>query len=109
MTQKMALYNDHRENREEPRRIVRYKVKEQAGQPLSSEELRTILCDQIVGIEINEEAIRIAAFGLYLAILHYQSPRNILESRPLPNLIYQKDQERNKQYYQILFAQMHSL
>lgn len=86
------------------RRIVRYKVKKQGGRPLSSEALRTILRDQIVGIEINEEAIRIAAFSLYLAMLHYQSPRNILESRPLPNLIYQKGHERDRQHYQILFC-----
>src|SRR2546422_726772 len=84
------------------RRIVRYQVKRQQ-KLLLSEELRQILRDQITGIEINEEAIRVAAFSLYLALLHYQEPRDILENKRLPNLIYIKDKEKDEQYYNLLF------
>ncbi|HYT44327.1 MAG TPA: N-6 DNA methylase, partial [Methylomirabilota bacterium] len=84
------------------RRIVRYQVKRQQ-RLLLSEELRQILRDQITGIEINEEAIRVAAFSLYLALLHYQEPRDILENKRLPNLIYIKDKEKDEQYYNLLF------
>src|SRR6185503_32671 len=53
-----------------------------------------ILRDQIAGIEINEEAVRVAAFSLYLALLHYQKPpdilRHIAKGNRLPNLIYQE-------------------
>ena len=84
------------------RRIVRYRVMKQEGKPLPSSELKAILRDQIAGIEINEEAIRIAAFSLYLALLHYQTPPSILEGRPLPNLIYQNSQKRDEQHFQIL-------
>lgn len=84
------------------RRIVRYQVKNQQRQ-LLSEELRQILRDQITGIEINEEAVRVAAFSLYLALLHYQEPRDILENKRLPNLIYLEDQKQDEHHYHILF------
>ncbi len=84
------------------RRIVRYRVKQQA-RLLTSNELREILSSQIAGIEINEEAIRIAAFSLYLALLHYQAPPNILEHKRLPNLIYLEGSSRNEHHYHILF------
>lgn len=85
------------------RRIVRYRVKEK-GELLSSPELKEILQNQIVGIEINEEAVHVAAFSLYLALLHYQEPSDILENLPLPNIIYQKDQKMDGQHYRVLFC-----
>ena len=75
------------------RRIIRYNEKEHGE--LDALRLRTILRNQIAGIEVNEEAVRIAAFSLYLALLHYQKPRSIREQvkmanrkRPLPNIIF---------------------
>jgi hypothetical protein len=59
------------------RRFVRYQVLKQGGRRLSRAQLKRILRDQIAGIDINEEAIRVAAFSLYLAFLHYQEPREI--------------------------------
>ena len=84
------------------RRIVRYKVKQQA-RLLTSNELREILSSQISGIEINEEAIRIAAFSLYLALLHYQEPPNIQEHKRLPNLIYLEGRMQSEYHYHVLF------
>ena len=56
------------------RRIVRYQVRKQNGKRLSRSQLRKIVRDQIAGIDINEEAVRVSAFSLYLAFLHYQEP-----------------------------------
>ncbi len=93
------------------RRIVRFKM-QQAGRPLSALELRAILRDQIRGIELNKNAVDISAFSLYLALLHYQEPRDILaqikegapSDKPLPHLIYNRNKERVEDYYNILFC-----
>lgn len=61
------------------RRIIRHRIASQNGRRLSPQQLRKILRDQIRGIDLNEEAIRVAAFSLYLALLHYQEPKDILE------------------------------
>src|SRR5260370_9936844 len=50
--------------------------------------LRLIVRDQIRGIDINREAIRVAAFSLYLAMLHYLEPPDILQHKQLPYLTY---------------------
>jgi type I restriction-modification system DNA methylase subunit len=85
------------------RRIVRYQMWKQGGKRLSRPQLRRILRDQIAGIDINEEAIRVAAFSLYLAFLHYQEPREINEQRKLPNLKWSQDNhEQREQYFSIL-------
>ena len=90
------------------RRIVRHKVWSQNGRQLSDVQLRKILREQITGIDINGEAVRVAAFSLYLAFLHYQRPPDILEQikqgRTLPNLKYDKKCKKRKpeQHYDIL-------
>ena len=90
------------------RRIVRHKVWSQNGRRLSDIQLRKILREQITGIDINGEAIRIAAFSLYLAFLHYQRPPDILEQikqgKKLPNLKYDKERRKRKKgrHYDIL-------
>jgi len=68
------------------RRLVRHRVKE-LGRRLRPNELHKILREQIAGIDINPEAVRVAAFSLYLALLHYQEPRDILQKK-LPSLTY---------------------
>ncbi|MCA1510452.1 N-6 DNA methylase [Bradyrhizobium sp. NBAIM01] len=78
------------------RRIVRHLCAEQAGRRVSRPQLRKILREQIVGMDINEEAVRVAAFSLYLAFLHYQSPREINTERRLPYLKWVAEDERRK-------------
>jgi hypothetical protein len=86
------------------RRIVRFRVQERKGKPLSSEELRVILRDQIAGIELNGEATRVAAFSLYLALLHYQKPPDILAYKRLPNLIHGEESiSPDKNRYDVLY------
>lgn len=91
------------------RRIVRYRIKAK-GESLSAIELREILHKQIRGIEINSGAIYVAAFSLYLALLHYQKPPDILaqieipqSAKPLPHLIFDEDHLQDNNYYHILF------
>jgi hypothetical protein len=69
------------------RRIVRYRVQQKHAR-LGLPELRKILRDQIRGIEINGEAVRVAAFSLYLALLHYLGPPDIWRDKRLPCLKY---------------------
>src|SRR5262249_22979255 len=66
--------------------------------------LKAILRDQIAGMDINPEAIRVAAFSLYLAMLHYLKPPNILYHK-LPYLTYGVRTRRDRsKYLDILLA-----
>lgn len=87
------------------RRIVRHRVVRQ-GRRLSQRELRVILRDQIRGIDLNPDAVPVAAFSLYLAYLHYQDPREINETRRLPNLrwIPEREDRDPDQHLDILYA-----
>jgi hypothetical protein len=78
------------------RRMVRHLCAEQSGKRVSRPQLRKILRDQIAGIDINEEAVRVAAFSLYLAFLHYQEPREINDERRLPHLNWASDDDKKK-------------
>lgn len=73
------------------RRLIRYKLYQNNSDSLSLEELLQILKEQIAGIEINSEAIKIAAFSLYLSVLNYLDTPNILnyikKGGKLPHLI----------------------
>lgn len=79
------------------RRMVRYEIITQRKKNLSVVELLDILKKQISGIEINPEAIKIAAFSLYLSLLHYLNPPSILKyikaGGKLPFLIYHGKEE----------------
>ena len=68
------------------RRLVRHESSAKR-RALSSSELRELLLKRIVGVDVNPEAIRLAAFSLYLSYLNYQEPRDILRAGPLPHLI----------------------
>ena len=73
------------------KRIVRYRTMK-SGRMLSFDQLKSILENQIFGIEINSDALRITSFSLYLALLNYLEPKDIQENikkgNKLPNLIY---------------------
>jgi len=71
------------------RRIIRSNIKD--GKTSNFDDLKRILRDQITGIEINEDAARITAFSLNIALLNYLEPPSIIEQinkkNRLPNLI----------------------
>lgn len=69
------------------RRMVRHEAAS-AGRPLSSARLRDLLLNRIAGCDIDEAAIKLAAFSLYVAFLNYQSPQDIRSAGPLPRLIH---------------------
>ena len=77
------------------RRIVRY-LGAEGGKRVSRPQLRKILREQIAGIDINGEAVHVAAFSLYLAFLHYQEPREINADRRLPHLKMVSEEERKR-------------
>ncbi len=86
------------------RRIVRHRMCE-FERRLRPIELRKILREQIAGIDVQPEAIRVAAFSLYLALLHYLEPPDIL-GHQLPNLIYSANRRKTdpNQHFDILLA-----
>jgi hypothetical protein len=54
-------------------------------------ELKYILTNYIHGVDINEDAIRVAAFSLYLAFMDYLEPKTIWEQIRFPYLVYRPD------------------
>ncbi|MDD3268558.1 MAG: N-6 DNA methylase [Syntrophomonadaceae bacterium] len=80
------------------RRIVRYEWHKNQNRP-NFDTLKQILATQIAGIEVNEEAARITAFSLYLAMLHYLDPPAITEQikqgNKLPNLLASEVKSKN--------------
>lgn len=80
------------------RRIVRYEWYRNQKR-LDFDCLKQILHEQIAGIEVNEEAARITAFSLYLAMLHYLEPPAITEQikqgNRLPNLLVSESKSKD--------------
>ena len=54
-------------------------------------ELKHILTNCIHGVDINRDAIRVAAFSLYLAFMDYLEPKTIWEQIRFPYLVYRPD------------------
>jgi hypothetical protein len=76
------------------RRIVRHDMTRTRKRP-SSGRLRELLLSRIVGVDIDDTAVRLAAFSLYLALLNYQSPKDIHAAGPLPPLITDPNDRTN--------------
>lgn len=94
------------------RRIVRFRIYQKKSR-LPFSELKEILGRQIAGIEINQEAARITAFSLYLAMLHYLDPPSILDhilnGEKLPNLIDAPDKKLDNHFNSIHVANAFAL
>lgn len=71
------------------------------GQRISFETLVELLRNNIYGIEVDETAIRVAAFSLYLTLIDHLDPKTLWNSKGhrLPYLIYNPSDESlaNKQ------------
>ncbi len=89
------------------RRMVRYE-RHKKQDTLTFDELRDILRDQIAGIEVEEEAARITAFSLYLAMLHYLDPpairEHIRQGNKLPYLLATEKNTSSNCFHSILHA-----
>ena len=68
------------------RRLVTRHRHTRGGQNLSFEELRDLLTGSIHGVDLSEEAIQVAAFSCYLALLDFLEPKSIWEEVRLPRL-----------------------
>ena len=76
------------------RLIGRWK-RDHEGQKISFDILVSLLINNIFGIEIDETAIRVTAFSLYLTLIDQLDPKTLwnCENHKLPFLIYDPDNE----------------
>ena len=70
---------------------------------LTKETLNGLLLNSIYGVEIHPEAIKIAAFSLYLTFLHHMNPKEILRKVKFNPLVYwtksdEINQRENKKF-----------
>ena len=68
------------------RRLVTLHRHARGGENLSFEELRDLLTGSINGVDLSEEAIQVAAFSCYLALLDFLEPKSIWETARFPTL-----------------------
>ncbi len=69
-------------------RMVYHECREQGISQLSRNALKKLLTERIAGIDVNESAIQVAAFSLYLAFSDFLEPKDIRKHKQLPSLIY---------------------
>lgn len=70
------------------RRMIAVERENMEGGQIKVGQLQRILTDNIFGIDLNGEAIRVAAFSLYLTLVDYIEPKSIFKHKNLfPNLI----------------------
>jgi hypothetical protein len=65
------------------------------GRQITFTDVKKIVKENIFGIEYNSEAIKVAAFSLYLAMLDKLEPKTLWKDRKFPYLIYDPN-EQNK-------------
>lgn len=70
-------------------------------------DLKNILINSIYGFEINPEAIKVASFSLYLALISYLNPKTIWQKDEIkfPFLIYEPDSLNENKIGKNLFRQ----
>ena len=68
------------------RRLVTLHRRARDGDNLTFDELRDLLTSSIHGVDLSEEAIHVAAFSCYLALLDFLEPKSIWEEVRFPTL-----------------------
>lgn len=95
------------------RRLIERKRRQIPSQKLSPDELKELLTDSVFGVDINAEAIRVAAFSLYLTLCDYLEPKQIWETVRFPTLrgknlfvgdFFESEQPWHKQKYQLIIG-----
>ena len=93
------------------RRLVTLHRHARGGQNLSFGELRDLLTGSINGVDLSEDAIQVAAFSCYLALLDFLEPKSIWEAVRFPRLVgtnlfvndfFDTDAPFNEQRYDII-------
>lgn len=64
-----------------------------------------IVQDNIFGIEINGEAIKVAAFSIYLAMLNRLNPKTLWQNKRFPYLIFDPNETDEKKQGKNLFLE----
>ncbi|MEP7170737.1 MAG: DNA methyltransferase, partial [Bacteroidota bacterium] len=57
------------------------------GEKISKTRLREIAVNNLFGIDLNEQALKVTCFSIYIALLDYQDPATILGPFQFPKLI----------------------
>ncbi|MGA0559456.1 HsdM family class I SAM-dependent methyltransferase [Larkinella sp. VNQ87] len=68
-----------------------------SDQKLTFEIIKSIVLDNIFGIEIEAEAIKVTAFSIYLTMLDRLDPKTLWQNKRFPHLIYDPDRIGQKQ------------
>ena len=69
------------------RRLVCRWMSQNAVQAITCDRLNLLLKNSIFGVDINEEAIRVASFSLSLAMCDFLDPRSIWDKLSFPSLL----------------------
>lgn len=69
------------------RRIVCRWMRTKGVSQITNEQLTTILKESIYGVDLNEEAVRVASFSLSLALCDFLDPRSIWNELSFPKLV----------------------
>ena len=59
------------------RKIIEKNIEKEETKQLSDDKLKNLLKENIFGIDIDENAINIAIFSLYITLLDYKEPKEI--------------------------------
>jgi len=70
---------------------------------LTFEIIKKITCDNIYGVEIEGEAIKVAAFSLYLTMLDRLDPKTLWQIEQFPYLIFDPEEKEKKKQGRNLF------
>ena len=93
------------------RRLVTLQQHARVGENLTFDELRDLLTESIYGVDLNVEAIQVAAFSCYLALLDFLEPKIIWEEVRFPPLMgnnlfvndfFDLEAPFNEQFYDII-------
>lgn len=69
------------------RRMVEKEIEKDITKKISKVRLRDIVVNNLFGIDLNEQALKVACFSIYIAMLDYIDPASILVSFKFPDLI----------------------
>jgi len=69
------------------RRMVDREIQQNKSKKITRNRLREIVNNNLFGIDINEQALKVTCFSIYIAMLDYFEPNSILPKFEFPNLI----------------------
>ena len=93
------------------RRLVCRWMSQNSGHTITCDQLNLLLKNSIFGVDINEEAIRVASFSLSLAMCDFLDPRSIWDKLSFPRLLdnnlissdfFDEDKSFNNRRYDII-------